>query len=169
MKDLISFICSIQELKEETSCEPRHDKTNKISVRPAKTQISLGICPVWSSVFAVPMKKAWVLSYPLSTQRRLWSDLADAQADLSLRWAHSHFVGFVMSWLMYFIVELPGSSCAEVQNQRNISSHSCCLSVFIHVISFKGASGRLSFQGGLSKMYCICRNITQMREISKFC
>ena len=42
------------------------------------------------------MKKAWVLSYPLSAQRRLWSDWADAQADLSLCWAHSHFVGFVM-------------------------------------------------------------------------
>ena len=28
--------------------EPRHDKTNKVSVRPAKTQISLGIRPVWS-------------------------------------------------------------------------------------------------------------------------
>ena len=28
--------------------EPRHDKTNKMSVRPAKTQISLGICPVSS-------------------------------------------------------------------------------------------------------------------------
>ena len=26
--------------------EPRHDKTNKMSVRPAKTQISLGVCPV---------------------------------------------------------------------------------------------------------------------------
>ena len=26
--------------------EPRHDKTNKIAVRPAKTQISLGIRPV---------------------------------------------------------------------------------------------------------------------------
>ena len=28
--------------------EPRHNKTNKLSVRPAKTQISLGIYPVWS-------------------------------------------------------------------------------------------------------------------------
>ena len=44
--------------------EPRHDKTNKMSMCPAKTQISLGI-------------------------RRVF--------DLSLRWAHSHFVGFVMS------------------------------------------------------------------------
>ena len=30
------------------SFEPRHDKTNKMSVRPAKTQISLSIHPVWS-------------------------------------------------------------------------------------------------------------------------
>ena len=28
--------------------EPRHDKTNNMSVRPAKTQISLGIHTVWS-------------------------------------------------------------------------------------------------------------------------
>ena len=54
-------------------------------------------------VFAVHMKKAWVLSYPLSAQRRLWSDWAVAQADLSLRWAHRHFVGFVMSRLQYVI------------------------------------------------------------------
>ena len=73
-------------------------KNNKVSVRPAKTQISLGIRPVWS-VFAVRMKKAWVLSYPLSAQRRLWSDWADAQADLSLLSAHTQFNGFLMSWL----------------------------------------------------------------------
>ena len=32
------------------SFEPRHDKTNKMSVRPAKTQISLGIRSVWSEL-----------------------------------------------------------------------------------------------------------------------
>ena len=48
-------------------------------------------------VFAVRMKKAWVLSYPLSAQRRLWSDLVDAQADLSLRWAHMPFL-LVLTW-----------------------------------------------------------------------
>ena len=42
-------------------------------------------------VFAVRMKKAWVLSYLLNAQQRLWSDWADAQADLSLRWAHIRF------------------------------------------------------------------------------
>ena len=35
-------------------------------------------------VFAVRVKKDW----------------ADAQAHLSLRWAHTHFVGFVISWLI---------------------------------------------------------------------
>ena len=51
----------------------RHDKTNKMSVRPAKTQISLGIHPVLSESML---------------------------PDLSLRWAHTHFVGFVMSRLI---------------------------------------------------------------------
>ena len=44
-------------------------------------QISLGIHPVWS-VFAVRMKNPWVLSYPLSAQRRLWSDWMDASLSL---------------------------------------------------------------------------------------
>ena len=35
-------------LRPSTIIEPRHDKTNKMTVRPAKTQISLGIRPVWS-------------------------------------------------------------------------------------------------------------------------
>ena len=78
---------------------PRHNK-NKMSARPAKTQISLGIRPVWS-IFAIRMKRPWVLSYSLGAQRRLWSDWVDVQADMSLRWAHSHFVGFVMSY--YFV------------------------------------------------------------------
>ena len=47
------------------------------------------------------MKKVWVITYPLSAQRRLWSNWMHAQADLSLRWAHSHFAGFVMSRLNY--------------------------------------------------------------------
>ena len=84
--------------------EPWHDKTNKMSVRPAKTQISLGGCPGWSeSSLGAQSQKAWALSYPLSAQRRLWSDWADAQADLSLRWVHSHFAGFVMSRLIYLV------------------------------------------------------------------
>ena len=63
---------------------------------PSEDSDQPGHPPSLTRVFAVRTKEAWVLSYPLSTQRRLWSDLADAQADLSLRWAHIHIVGFVM-------------------------------------------------------------------------
>ena len=42
--------------------EPRHDKTNKVSVRPAKTQISLGIRTVWSK-----SSLAWRNLGPLTT------------------------------------------------------------------------------------------------------
>ena len=45
-------------------------------------------------VFAVRMKEDWVLNYPMSAQRRFWSDWEDAQADLSLRWAHMPFRWF---------------------------------------------------------------------------
>ena len=70
---------------------------------PSKDSDQPGHLPSMIRVFAVHMKKAWVLSYPLSALRRLWSDWADAQADLSLRWVHTYFVGFVMSWLRCLI------------------------------------------------------------------
>ena len=54
-------------------------------------------------VFTVNLKKAWVLSYLLSAQWRLWSDWAYTQADLCLLWVHSHFVGFVMRQLRVFL------------------------------------------------------------------
>ena len=50
-------------------------------------------------VVAFCMKKARVLRYQLSAQQRLRSAWAHAQSDLSLCFAHTHFVGFVMSWL----------------------------------------------------------------------
>ena len=76
--------------------EPPHDKTNKMACSSSEDSDQPGHPPSLIRVFTVGMKKVWVLSYPLSAQRRLWSDWADAKADLSLQWAHSHFVGFVM-------------------------------------------------------------------------
>ena len=88
--------------------EPPHDKTNKMSVRPAKTQFSLGIRPVWSesSLYA-----QWVAK----DQSFLHADSkwAEAQADLSLRWAHSHFVCFVMSWLIFTVWEITADSVVK--------------------------------------------------------
>ena len=100
MRDVPPNICATEGIFLNILNEPRHDKTSKVSVRPAKTQISLGIrMPSLIRVFAVRMKKSWVISYTLSAQRRLWSDWAIAQTDLSLRWTHTYFVCFVMSWL----------------------------------------------------------------------
>ena len=67
-------------------------KPIKWHVRPAKDRP--GHSPNLIRYFAVRVKKPWVLSYPLSAQRRLWSDWADAQADLSLRWVHMPFLWF---------------------------------------------------------------------------
>ena len=84
----------------------RTTKSTKWPVRPAKTQINLGICPVWS-VFAVRMKEHWVLSYPLSTLRRLWSAWTFHQSGQMSRliWVFAgctcHFVGFVVQQLIF--------------------------------------------------------------------
>ena len=44
-----------------SECELQHDKTNKMTVRPAKTQISLGIRPVWSES---SLSAQWVAKDP---------------------------------------------------------------------------------------------------------
>ena len=69
-------------------CEPPRDKTNKLACARSEDSDQPGHPPSLIRDFAVRIKKAWVLIYPLSAQRRLWSDWANAQADLSLRWAH---------------------------------------------------------------------------------
>ena len=83
--------------------EPAYDKTYKKACALSEDSDQPGHPPSLIRVFAVRMKKVWVLSYSLSAQRRLWSDRADrrlwsdwadAQADLSLRWAHMPFCSF---------------------------------------------------------------------------
>ena len=87
-------------------------KQTKWHVSPAKTQISLGIHPVWSaSSFAVRLKQAWVLGYPLSAQRRVRSDWADTQADLSLRWAHMPFCWFCHDAAHLIFSSVTGLNC----------------------------------------------------------
>ena len=51
--------------------EPAHDKTNKMTCAPSEVPDQPGHPPSLIRVFVVRMKKPWVLSYPLSTQRRL--------------------------------------------------------------------------------------------------
>ena len=74
--------------------EPQPDKTNKLTCAPSKDSDQPGHPPSLIRVFAVRVKKRWVLSYPLSTQQRLGSDWADAKADLSICWPHMSFCWF---------------------------------------------------------------------------
>ena len=74
--------------------DPPHDKTNTMACAPSEDSDQPGHLPRLIRVFTVRMKKAWVISYPLNAQRRLWSNWADAQADLSLRWAHMSLCWF---------------------------------------------------------------------------
>ena len=71
-------------------------------------------------VFAVCMKKAWVLSYPLSAPQSLCSDWPDAQADLSLRWVHMPFCLFGLAAQLTFALH---SSYAVQYLQPDISKY----------------------------------------------
>ena len=71
---------------------------------PSEDSDQPGHPPSLIRVFAFHMKKAWTLSYPVSAQRRLWSDWADAQADLSLRWVH-----MPLCWFCHEVGERGGS------------------------------------------------------------
>ena len=86
---------------------------------PSEDSDQPGHPPCLIRVFAVCMKKPWVLSYLLSAQRRLWSDWADAQADPSLRWAHmphcwfcheaAHLVFMYLRWFrlaFHFFIQM---------------------------------------------------------------
>ena len=89
--------------------EPPHDKTNKMSVHPAKTQISLGIRPVWSESLLCTQ---WVAKYPsfLHADSKD-SDQTGRMPKLICVYAGRtcQFVGFVMLWLIcisHFLVFL---------------------------------------------------------------
>ena len=72
---------------------------------PSEDSDQPGHPPSLIKVFAVRMKKALAISYPLSAQRRLWSDRTDAQADLSLRWVHVPFCWFCHKAAQYALCQ----------------------------------------------------------------
>ena len=84
---------------ESAQFEPPHDKTNKESVCPAKTPISLGIRPVWSEH---SLCAQWVAKDPSF----LHADSEDSDKT-GLIWVFAgrtcHFLGFVTRWLIYEI------------------------------------------------------------------
>ena len=72
--------------------EPKHDKTNKMTCAPSEDSDQPGHPPSLIRVFSVCSMDSQGSKASSSGQRRLWSDWADAQADLSLRWVHMSFL-----------------------------------------------------------------------------
>ena len=86
--------------------EPAHDKINKMTCAPNEDLGQLGHPPSLIRVFPVRMKKHWAFNYLLSAQWRLWSDWADAQADLSLHLAHVILLVLSCGGLFLFVHSL---------------------------------------------------------------
>ena len=89
--------------------EPPHDKTNKMTVRPAKTQISLGICPVWSES---SLCTQWVVKDPSFLHADGEDSDQTGQVPRLIRvfaGRTCHFVGFVMRRLIFRIREMQRS------------------------------------------------------------
>ena len=107
---------------------------------PSEDSDQPGHPPNLIRIFAVCMKKAWVLSYPMSTQRRLWSDWADAQADLSLRWAHMLFCWF----------------CHEAAPMSDADQAENCL--FVQIISICRAISNFLYEQVVYFRACIPRH-----------
>ena len=97
----------------ENAYDPPPDKTNKTTVRPAKTQISLGIRPVWSEF---SLCTQWVAKDPSFLQAD--SEDSDQSGRMPrLIWVFAgctcHFVGFVMRRLI----------CASKQSYHSSIRH----------------------------------------------
>ena len=78
------------------SFEPAHDKTIRMTCSPSEAHINLDIRPVWSKC-SLCAATHWAHS-------KDWSEWANAQADMSLRWAHRSFCWFCRAavHLLYF-------------------------------------------------------------------
>ena len=100
--------------------EPPHDKPNKMVCAPSEASYQPGHPPSLIRVFAVRMKKIWVLSYSLSAQRRHWSDWADAQADLSLRGAQLFCWFFHKAARITCAQQWLRSTCAPIQSDQSL-------------------------------------------------
>ena len=99
--------------------EPPHDKTNKRTMRPVKTQISLGIRPVWSES---SLCTQWVATDPsfLHGDRKDWSDIRLGGCP---GWSKSllgaHAILLVLSWggsfhiIWYLNADLLDNTCRE--------------------------------------------------------
>ena len=105
---------------------------------PSEESDQPGHPPSLIRVFAIRLKKTWILSYPLSAQRRLWSDWADAPIWVFVG-RTCHFVGFATMRLNYPSEKFSDLSTLFIANDLHISvalrNHTLkakCFALFLH-------------------------------------
>ena len=103
---------------------------------PSEDSDQPGHPPSLIRVFAVCLMGSQGPKLSSCRQGRLWSDWADVQADLSHRWARTHFVGFFMSWLIFFVYIFSFKSMTFHQHWMETDSTLICLTFKIWLNSF---------------------------------
>ena len=121
---------------------------------PSEDSDQSGHPPSLISVFVVRMKKAWVLSYPLSGQRRLWSD-----------WVHSYFVDFVISIWILFVTSERGPQWCAVSDLSNVYAQQLNGASDMTLWSFSFSIYCVSEQ---RKLWCDCADVVGAPEPSLF-
>ena len=132
--------------------EPQHDKTNKMSVRPAKTQISLGIRPVWSE----SSLSAWRNLGPLATHWAYSEDSDQVGRMPRLIWV------FAGRTLILLVLSCRGSFCSFVDYQLWLSAEMFKLSVSWIAgwcIKFLESPGTFGFREMMFKLSWVACNI----------
>ena len=97
------FVCSVFHLKKYLHMSQRTTKPTVRLMWPGKTQISLGICAVWS-VFPGCMCLLQSQSYPKTDEREPLPYWVDVLVDLSLCWSHTSYCRFchALAHMSYF-------------------------------------------------------------------
>ena len=120
--------------------EPGHMISyTRLHVRPANSDHTAHPRRLIRGV-AVRLKTLWNFGYPQNAPRRLWSDCADAQSDLNLRWSHmqscrlcpgSNAFIFQLHWNNPDLVQhLTDSSGMKVYYTPNLRQYDAELFVF---------------------------------------
>jgi hypothetical protein len=78
--------------RDNRTYEPHHDKTNVLRLRPAWIRVR---------IHAVRLPTLITSRETDSEQHGSWSDCADAQAGLDPCWSQTHYVGFVVTRLIW--------------------------------------------------------------------
>ena len=124
--------CSLKGSNDAVKEEPAQ-KTNKQKKKKKKLRqdlfdqqrhISLYIYPVWLGFKFYPFLDSPEAVEGTFDQRRRWSDCADAQADLSLRWSHKSYCRFCRA-LAYIL-----RNSKRLSSDSALAAHTCSCVIF---------------------------------------